>query len=129
MAQPPAMVAWTCKPTGQLQLHCLVEGVGFHCVHCRQDKIGALVATMRGDWKQTVCHDCYDSLALVPVQRVERKATKRRPMQAKQPSRKVKPKDKRKPLHLTTKEQQLQRQLPGVDRLLAFFRAAGIRIE
>ena len=51
-------------------------------------------------------------------------------MQAKQPSKKVKPKDEGKPHHLTAKrEQQLRRQLPGVDRLLAFFRAADIRVE
>jgi hypothetical protein len=130
MAQPPAVVAWTSKPTGQLQLHRLAEGVRFYCVHCRQDKIGAVLATMRGDWKQTVCHGCYDSLVLVPVQRVERKAPKQRPVQAKQPSKKVKPKDEGKPHHLTAKrEQQLRRQLPGVDRLLAFFRAADIRVE
>ena len=66
MAQPPAVVAWTSKPTGQLQLHRLAEGVRFYCVHCRQDKIGAVLATMRGDWAQTVCHGCYDSLVQSP---------------------------------------------------------------
>ena len=128
MAQPPAAVALTFKPAGELQLHRLAERARVHCVHCRQDKTDHLVATMRGDWAQTVCVSCYDSL--VHAQWVERKAAKRRPMPTKQPSRKVKPRDKGKPLQLTAKrEEQLQRQLPGVDRLLAFFRAAGVHVE
>ncbi len=128
MAQPPAVVALTFKPAGQLQLHRLGKRARFHCVHCRQDKTAGLVATMRSDWAQTVCVGCYDSL--VHAQWAEKKAAKRRPMQAKQLSRKVKSKEERKLLQLTAKrEQQLQHQLPGVDRLLTFFRTAGVRVE
>src|SRR6266568_4106703 len=57
---------------------------------------------------------------------------KRQPVQAKQqPSRKVKAQQEKETLLrlAARREQQLQRQLPGVDHFFAFFRAAGVRVE
>jgi hypothetical protein len=56
---------------------------------------------------------------------------KRPAKEKQQPSRKVKAQqEKEKLLQLAIRrEQQLQRQLPGVDQLLTFFRAAGVRVE
>ena len=55
-------------------------------------------------------------------------AAKQRPVQVKEPSRKMNPKDQEYNLPRLTarEEEQLQRQLPGVDRFIAFFRAAGV---
>ncbi len=146
MAQPPAAVARVYKPAGQLQLHRLSKRAGFHCVRCRKDKTDNFVATTNGDWAQTVCSDCY--ALLTPAQRREAKEAKKpanaqpRPAQAKQPSAKatrkeklkrkeqVKRKEQEEKLKLAVKrERQLRRQLPGVDRLFAFFRAAGVSVE
>src|SRR5215469_16337156 len=52
MAQPPAMVARTCKPMGQLLRH-LSERASFHYARCRQDKTANHVATTGGAWTQT----------------------------------------------------------------------------
>ena len=62
MAQPPAAVARTLKPVGQLQLHHLVERARFCCVRCRRDKTDSMVATMNGNWAQMVCGGCYGPL-------------------------------------------------------------------
>jgi len=128
MDQPPTAVMLSFAPAEQLRLYRLGEPTRFHCVRCQQDKTAILVATKGGGWAQTVCGDCHDSL--VVAQR-ETEALERRLAQAKQPPRKVKPRQaKETPLQPTDKrELQLQRQLPGIDRLLAFFRAAGIRVE
>ena len=90
--------------------------------------MAADVATMGGDWTRMVCSDCYGFLV-----REERKKSKKalkaeqRPVQVKQPSRKIEPKDQGELSRLTAaQEQRLQRQLPGVDRLVAFFRAADV---
>jgi hypothetical protein len=115
MAQPPAADAQTFKRTGKLKLHRLSQPRHFHCVRCRQDKTASMVATMDGDWTQTICLVCYRIL-----------------QQEHQPSRKVKPRQpKGKPLQPIAERErrQLQRRLPGVDRLLVFFRAAGVRTE
>lgn len=126
MAQPPTAVMLSFVPAGQLRLYRLGERTRFHCVRCLQDKTAVFVATKGGDWKQTVCSDCYESL--VPARRETKEVAKQR--LAKQASMKAKPKEEREPLQLTTKsEQQLQRRLPGVDHLLAFFRDAGVRVE
>ena len=59
-------------------------------------------------------------------------AAKRQPGQSKQqPSRKAKAQQERETLLqlAARREKQLQRHLPGVDQLLAFFRAADVRVE
>ena len=148
MAQPPTAVLLSFVPAENLRLYRLGERTRFRCVRCQQDKTAALVATKGSDWKQTICSDCYD--AMVPAQREtkeaaeqrlakkasmkvqpkEKKATKRHQAQAKQPSMKVEPKEDRKPPRLSTKsEWLLQRRLPGIDQLLAFFRDAGVLVE
>jgi hypothetical protein len=62
MAQPLAVVARTCKPVGQLQLHHLGERARFHYVRCQQDKTANHVATTDGGWTQTVRGRCYGFL-------------------------------------------------------------------
>jgi hypothetical protein len=123
-------------PAGKLRLYRLGERTRFPCVRCLQDKTAIFVATEHGDWNKTVCSDCYDSL--VPSRRETEKAAARQIALAKQPSvmakpkksAKIKPKNKQDPIQLTTKrEQQLLRSLPGVDRVLSFFRDSGVRIE
>ena len=59
MAEPPAVVARTFEFAGGLQLHRLVEPVRFHCVRCQQDKTAMRIATMGGDWTQTICGRCF----------------------------------------------------------------------
>jgi hypothetical protein len=148
MAEPPALVAVTFKPAGQLQLHRLGQLARFHCVRCQEDKTGALVATMTGDWAQTVCIGCYDFLVHAQGEDVREAAkAKRRPVQAEQElPRKIEPRQlKRQPPQPMSKKQrrqlenerrqlekvrrELRRQLPGLDSLLAFFRATGVRVE
>jgi hypothetical protein len=142
MDQPPTAVMLSFVPEGKLRLYRLGEHTPFHCVRCQQDKTAILVATKGGDWKQTVCNACYDSLIMAQseasraqseaarAQREAKTAEKRHPAQMKQPSTKVKPKEKRKPPQLsTTSEQQLQRRMPGIEHLLVFFRAAGVTVE
>jgi hypothetical protein len=128
MDQPSTAVMLSFAPAEQLRLYRLGEATRFRCVRCQRDKTAILVATKGGDWTQTVCSDCHDSL--VVAQR-ETETLERRLAQAKQSPKKAKPQQaKETPLQPTGKrELQLQRQLPGIDRLLAFFRAAGIRVE
>jgi hypothetical protein len=109
MAQPPAAVVRTLKPVGELQLHRLDKRTRFHCVHCRRDKTHSLVATMNGDWAQTVCVGCYGILVRAP--RGKAKAQREEAKKA------------------AEAEEKLKRRLPGIDGLLAFFRAAGVDVE
>jgi hypothetical protein len=109
MAQPPAAVVRTLKPVGELQLHRLDKRARFHCVHCRRDKTHSLVATMNGDWAQTVCVGCYGILV-----RAHGGKTKAQREEAKKAAE---------------AEKKLKRRLPGIDGLLAFFRAAGVDVE
>jgi hypothetical protein len=128
MAQPPAVIVKTFKPVGQLQLYRLGERANFYCIRCRKNKMARDVATMGGDWAKMVCSGCYGVLVHAEWEK-RKKAPKaeHRPVQVKQSSRKVDPKDHGEPSLLTAgEEQQLQRQLPGVDRLIAFFHAAGV---
>ena len=98
MAQPPSAVARTLKSVGQLQLHHLVERARFHCVQCQRDKTDSTVATVNGNWEQTVCSGCYGTLVHAYGERAKWAAEK----------------------------EAIRRRLPGIDGLLAFFRAAGI---
>jgi hypothetical protein len=139
VAHPPAAVERTFKRAGQLQLHRLRELARFYCVRCQQDKTNDYVATINGDWSQAVCKPCYRRLAREQRKDVKTVQPEIHPVQAKQPSRTVKlkhpkvkppqPTEIREPRSTDIREQQLQRQLPGVDRLFAFFRAAGVRVE
>jgi hypothetical protein len=131
MAEPPGQIERTFRRAGQLQLHRLSERSRFHCVRCRRDKTNDHVAIINGDWTQTVCIGCYG--LLVHEQREAKKAAHaaRHPDRAKQPGKKDKAKqpEGKQQEFIAKREQQLQRQLPGVDRLLAFFRAAGVHME
>lgn len=126
MAQPPAVVTRTFKPAGQLRLHQLSKRASFRCVRCGRDRIASLVATVGGDWTQTVCISCYGSQ--VVTERDTKKAKQPPAPVTPQPSKKVRagqPKDK--PPQPIPKK--LKRRLPGIDGLLAFYRAAHVRAE
>ncbi len=134
MAQPPSVIVRTFKSAGELQLYRLDKRVPFHCVRCRRDKTASGVATMGGSWTQTVCEHCYGFLVHEQREKAKKAAMANvGPVQAKQqPSRKVKPEqpDGKSPQPTADKElRRLQRQLPEFDRLLEFFRAAGVRAE
>ncbi len=129
--QPPVVVIFSFKPVGQLQLHRLADYVVFHCVTCRQSKTANVLATRKGDWKQMVCCACCKS-----DRDKARKAArpKRLPAQALQrPSRKARVKQVKQVngLPATSKgdEPELRSRQPGADRLLGFFRAAGVEAE
>jgi hypothetical protein len=87
---------------------------------------------MDGDWTQTVCNGCYSLQVNAQREEVTKTAkAKRHPVEAKQQlSGKVKPKDMEgsPPQRIGKKEQQLQHRMPGVDRLLVFFRTAGVSV-
>ena len=112
MTQPPAGIVRTLEPVGELQLYRLDKRVRFRCAQCQRDKTHDLVATMGGSWAQTVCVGCYITLA-----RMQRENTK------------MTAKEKRENTKKTAEERKLKRRLPGIDRLLAFFRAAGVDAE
>jgi hypothetical protein len=128
MTSPRDLVTRSYTPVARLQLHRLSERVRFHCAECGQDRTEGLIATIGGDWAKTVCNSCYESLVR---ERKARRAKKRELAQAKQRRRKSKPTGQveTRPKPSDEWEQQLRRQFPGVDRLLAFFRDAGIRVE
>jgi hypothetical protein len=101
MAQPPAVVVRTLKPVGELQLHRLGERVRFHCVRCGRVKTHDQIAATNGNWEQTVCVGCYG--VDVHVQREKAKKA--------------------------AESDRLKRRLPGIEGLLAFFRAADVDVE
>lgn len=115
MAKPPATVVRTLEPVGDLQLHRLDKRVRFHCVRCQRGKEDSLLAITNRNWTRTVCIACY--IALI---RAQRQAAKQRPEVKQKP-----PKVKKKP----PEANKIRRQLPGLDSLLAFFRAADVRVE
>jgi hypothetical protein len=125
-AQPPGVVVRKFKPVGQLRLHSLRDHTRIYCVRCRQSKTASLVATMGGDWKRTVCERCY--VSLIREQGEKERSTQGR----RQPSRNLEVQRSKRTLTQSTAEKELQRlerRLPGVGRLLAFFRAAGVNVE
>jgi hypothetical protein len=134
MADPPFVVAETFKPAGRFQLYRLDGPAHFHCIQCGKKKATPAVATMDSNWEQLVCGGCYSFL--VHAQREEKKEAaeaERRTRQAElRASTKV---ETEQPTGLpfqpmTRKErQELYHQLPEVDRLPVFFRAAGIPAE
>ena len=101
MAQPPAKVVRSDKRVGESQLHRLAERVLIHCVMCRRNRAYTLVATTDGDWTRTVCVGCYNAYVCKRKEEVRK----------------------------TVAEQNFVRRLPGINHLLAFFRAAGIDAE
>jgi hypothetical protein len=136
VAGPPAPIARSYKPKGRLHLYRLAETARFHCVRCREDKTANLVAIIAGSWTQTVCNDCYGLLVSGEAKqrkKSERSRRERRPGPAKQAAKKQKekrPRGPKAPQAIGQKErQQLERRLPGIDRLLSFFRAADVPIE
>jgi len=133
MAQPPSVIVRTFKPAGELQLYRLDKRAPFHCVRCRQDKMASQVATMGGSWTQTVCEHCYGFLVHEQREKAKKGAKANvGPVQAKQqPSRKVEPAEPygKSPRPTAKELRQIQRQLPEVDRLLEFFRVAGVCAE
>jgi hypothetical protein len=134
VAEPRAVVARTFKPAGKLQLHRLSERARFYCVHCRQDTAASLVATMNGDWAQTLCNSCYASLVHAERAKAKKSANaERRRQQERRPQpRKVTLTEKvgGPPRPITEQERlQLEQRLPGVNRMLTFFIAAGVQVE
>ena len=101
MTQPPAKVVRSTKPVGELQLHRLGERVRIYCVVCRRNKMHKVVATTNGDWARSSLYRCYDA----HVRKRREKANK------------------------TVAKRNLVARLPGINDLLAFFRAAGIDAE
>jgi hypothetical protein len=133
VAQPPAAIARTFKPVGQVRLHRLTERARFRCTRCREVKTADLVATIGGNWTQTVCNGCYGLLVKTERQKAKKGSnTKQGPKATKQAPKKVKPKQRKAkaPQPMTKKErQQLERVLPRIDEVLAFFRAAQVPVE
>jgi hypothetical protein len=135
MAQPPAPITRSYRPTGQLRLHRLSARARFHCVRCRQDKNANLVATVSDNWTQTVCNGCYGFL--VNAQKRKPKKQARQEQRGQQERNRAKNKAKAKkqkkastPQLIAKKErEQLERRLPGIDRLMSFFKAAGVNAE
>ncbi len=82
---------------------------------------------------QAVCERCYGFLVHEHREKAEKAAAKRRPVEAKQQQlRQIEPKQPKgkRPQPMAKKaRRQLQRQLTGLDSLLAFFRVAGVRVE
>jgi hypothetical protein len=137
VADPPAPIARSYKPEGRFRLCRLAQSARFHCVRCRKNKIANLVATIGGDWTQTICNGCY-GLLLNP-QNGERGKKRQTPKQERQAATTQQSAKKQKtkrqkgskgPPPIGQKErQQLERRLPGINGLLSFFRAADIPIE
>lgn len=101
MTEPPAVVVRSTKPVGGLQLHRLGERVRIYCALCHRNKTHNLIATTNGDWGQLVCIGCYGTHVHTRREEANKSVTK----------------------------QKLGRRLPGIDDLLAFFRAAGVDTE
>lgn len=105
MAEPPAVVVQTFQPIGALQFHRFGQSAHFYCVRCQKDKTDSLVATMDGDWAQTVCERCYFRMVHAQGKETRRAATAER------------------------RQAQANSRLPGAYGLQAFFRDAGVRAE
>jgi hypothetical protein len=134
MAKPPAAVVRTFRPARQLQLYGLGARVRFQCTRCRKVKTACLVATMDGDWAQTLCQHCYGVLVHTQREKAKKIAEdESRIVQAKrQPSTKFEPRQSNAepPRPIARKErQQSEHRLARIDRVLAFFRAAGIDVR
>jgi hypothetical protein len=135
MAQPPGVVVRTFKPEGQLQLHRLGKHARFYCVTCRQHKTTDLVATTSGNWKRPVCNTCYDGLIKAKRGKSKNAANpKRHGTQAiQQQSSKARLKRQNvlptNPATAKGEVQERKRRQSAVDRLLGFFRDAGVDAE
>lgn len=138
IAQPLAVVVRTFKPVGQLQLHRLGKHARFYCVTCRQHKTTDLVATTSGNWKRPVCNTCYDGLIKAERGKPKKASnSKRYAAQAIQPqSNKVRLEQLKRQNGLPTNPatakgegQERKRRQSPVDRLLGFFRDAGVDAE
>lgn len=132
MAKPPAPVSRTYQAAGQWQLRLLSARASFQCVNCRRVMTARHVATRNADWAQTVCRGCYGFLTRTQPGN-PKTASKAKPgaVQASQAPRNAR-RNTRADEHARVaamREEQLHRQLPGVGRLLEFFRSAGIRVE
>jgi hypothetical protein len=128
MTRLPYAVARTYSPVGRLQLHDLRDKIRLHCAECGQDKTSGSVAVIGGDWDRMVCKSCFESLIR---ERQARKAEKKRQAQAtKLRKAKTTEQAERLPPELpSASERRLLDQVPEAERLLAFFRAAGIQVE
>jgi hypothetical protein len=138
MAQPPAVVVRTFEPVGQLQLHRLGKYARFYCVTCRQYRTTDLVATTSGNWKRPVCNTCYGGLIKAERGKPKKAANpKRHTEQAiRRQSSKVRPNQVKRQNELPTNPvtakgavQERKRRQSAVDRLLRFFRDAGVDAE
>ncbi len=101
----------------------------------RINKTANHVATMDRDWTQTVCERCYGLLIHEHREKAKNATASkgRRELAKQQPTakneRRQQEKAKNERRQLERERQELQRQLPGLDSLLAFFVAAGVRVE
>lgn len=151
---PPAGIVQVFSAAGNLQLHRLGQRTRFYCVTCRERKRGVLIATTDGDWRQTVCHPCYQALIkaqqasakkpadrtarsgqaaqqpkkLTPTRRGWQNGLTPEPGTAKPEPRRVR--RQRQQLSKRRQQQSKERQQPaqrpsGIDSLLEFLRAAG----
>ena len=128
--QPPAVVIFSFKPVGQLQLHRLADYVVFRCTTCWQCKTANVLATRKGNWKQKVCCACCKSerdkvkaarAARLPAQAMRRQSKKTRVKRVNGSSAN--------PATAKGGEPELRRRQPGADRLVGFFHAAGVDAE
>jgi hypothetical protein len=131
MARPPAVVVHAFKPVGQLQLHRLARRVGFRCIMCRQHKTANLLAIRKSDWKQKVCHACYTAERGTVKKAAKAKRLPTGAMQRPERAARVRQVNGLPASPATPKGEghELRRQQSGADRLLGFFRAAGVDAE
>ena len=108
----------------------------FRCVRCRKAKAANLVATLDGDWSQTICNRCYEHLISAdrakPAQHRRSSAQGSR-QQAKKPAKKPTKNTGRAATRLQPigmkERRRLEQRLPGLERMLSFFRAAEVEVE
>jgi hypothetical protein len=133
---PPAVVIRTSEPVGHFQLHHLRERARFYCETCRQHKTAALVATVKGDWKHMLCNACYSGQVKAQRRTAKRTAqpgSDRVQARQKQSRKRLKQLQAKrmnggpaKPKAAKAEHRLLTPRRSGMERLLAFFRAAGL---
>jgi hypothetical protein len=94
------------QPVGNWQLHLVRGRISFRCVLCRQEQDQALwAATKVGSTQELACQPCY------------RGTLREHYAKKSEPSKKHSERDRS------------RRRLPGVDRVVSFFRSAGVAAE
>lgn len=130
VGRPGAVVPSTFKPAGRLRVYRPSRPARFNCLRCGKDKTVAVVAIVGNDQAKKICLPCYRLLerdrAKAPKAARPLGRTKRQPSGKSTPGQ---PTVKPPPPIGTRERRQLQRRFPGVEPMLAFFRAANLNVE